>query len=82
MPSAQRVQLDEHHLAETISNLTKAQKREVLDFAEFLAKRSKTTKAVKQSPYHPESLFDIATECKDSDLSTTLDAYLYGDNPL
>ena len=81
MPSAQKVQL-EHHLVETFTTLTSSQKREVIDFADFIAKRSMVTKSVKRYTCSIEALFDIATDCKDTDLSTRHDEYLYGDTPL
>ena len=81
MPSAQKVQL-EHHLVETFTTLTSFQKREVIDFAEFVAKRGRATKPTKRPTGSLEVLFDIATDCKDTDLSTRHDEYLYGDNPL
>lgn len=81
MPLAQKVQL-EHHLVETFTTLTFSQKREVIDFAEFIAKRGRATKSVKRATGSLEALIDIATDCKDTDLSTRHDEYLYGDNPL
>jgi hypothetical protein len=81
MPSAQKVQL-EHHLVETFTTLTSSQKREVIDFADFIAKRSMVSKSVKRDTCSIEALFDIATDCKDTDLSTRHDEYLYGENPL
>ena len=81
MPSAQKVQL-EHHLVETFTTLTSSQKREVIDFADFIAKRGRSTKSVKRDTCSVEALFDIATDCKDTDLSIRHDEYLYGDTPL
>ncbi len=81
MASAQKVQL-EHHLVETFTTLTSSQKQEVIDFVEFIAKRRRATKSVKRATGSLEALFDIATDCKDTDLSTRHDEYLYGDNPL
>jgi hypothetical protein len=81
MPTAQKVQL-EHHLVETFTTLTSSQKREVIDFAKFVATRGRATKPVKRATGSLEALFDIATGCKDADLSTRHDEYLYGDNPL
>ena len=81
MPSAQKVHL-EHHLVETFTTLTSSQKREVIDFTEFIAKRGRATKSVKRTTGSLEVLFDIATDCKDTDLSIRHDEYLYGDKPL
>jgi hypothetical protein len=78
MPSAQKVQL-QNHLVETFSTLTSSQKREVIDFADFIAKRGWPTKSVKRATGSLEALFDIATECKDTDLSTRHDEYLFTD---
>ncbi|HIJ87589.1 MAG TPA: hypothetical protein HPP97_07880 [Desulfuromonadales bacterium] len=75
MPTAQKNQL-QHHLVETFSTLTSPQKREVIDFAEFVAKRGRATKPVKRATGSLEALFDIATDCKDTDLSTRHDEYL------
>ena len=78
MPTAQKNQL-QHHLVETFSTLTSPQKREVIDFADFIATRGKATKSAKRATGSLEALFDITTDCKDTDLSTKHDEYIFTD---
>jgi hypothetical protein len=91
----------EHELLERVSMLSPAQKRETLDFVEFIASRSRKTPNWSRRIMHKvshgsfdaivdiapgtcplDAIIDIATECKDTDLSINHDKYLYGDDPL
>jgi hypothetical protein len=84
----------EHELLEKVSLLSPAKKRELLNFATFLATRHNVKKPSKIPPLADfagiigiaphacplDAFFDIATECKDTDLSVNHDKYLYGDD--
>jgi hypothetical protein len=91
----------EHELLEKVSMLSPAQKREALDFVEFIALRSRKSPDRRRGTMRNtargsldaiigiapavcplDAIIDIATECKDTDLSINHDKYLYGDNPL
>jgi hypothetical protein len=98
MSSAAKI---EHELLERVSLLSPAQKRETLDFVEFIASRSRKSPnqrhGLKRKISYGSSdviigiaplacpldaIIDIASECKDTDLSVNHDKYLYGDDPL
>jgi hypothetical protein len=78
----------EHELLATVSLLSSAQKREALDFITFIAtqRRSKFKNPAplrrKKQVQSIEAIFDLATDCKDTDLSVNHDKYLYGEDPL
>jgi len=91
----------EHELSERVSMLSLAQKRETLDFVEFISLRNRRSPHQQQGTLRKASpnsfdsnigiesiacpldaIIDIATECKDTDLSINHDKYLYGDDPL
>ena len=75
MSSAQAAVL-EHELSQRFSALTLAQKREVLDFTDFISSRSSVRRPRITSTV--EVLFDLAPECQDTDLAENHDQYLYG----
>ena len=79
MSSTQAARL-EYKLTERLSALTPAQKREVLDFADFIAARASVRRP--RTAGHIEALFDLAPECQDTDLAENHDQYLYGENYL
>jgi hypothetical protein len=79
MSSTQAARL-EHDLSKRLADLTPTQKREVLDFADFIATRSPIHRTKKAGPI--EALFDLAPECPDTDLAENHDQYLYGMEPL
>ncbi|MEI6209965.1 MAG: hypothetical protein WCP20_24540 [Desulfuromonadales bacterium] len=91
----------EHELLEKVSTLSSAQKREALDFVEFIASRSRKSRNRPHRLMHEvsqgslnaiigdtpnacplDAIIDIAIDCRDTDLSTNHDKYLYGDDPL
>ena len=74
MPSAQATRLEDE-LTQRISAMTPAQKREVLDFADFITTRSTARRTRTTGPI--EALFDLAPECQDTDLAENHDRYLY-----
>lgn len=75
----------DHELLEKVSMLTPAQKREALDFVTFIATRHRSirkdtlTSRRKQPTQSIEAIFNLATDCTDTDLSVNHDKYLYGD---
>jgi len=86
--ASHRTALLDTKLAEQLSNLSPAQKRETLDFVSFIAtqRRLKPKNTVSSRRIRPkqsiEAIFDLATDCKDTDLSVNHDKYLYGaDHP-
>jgi hypothetical protein len=73
----------EQELFEKVALLSSAQKREALDFVTFLSsrrlRRTKTdTSSARQKKHSIAAIFDLAVDCKDTDLSTNHDTYLYG----
>ena len=74
----------EQELFEKVALLSPAKKREALDFVTFISSRSmrrtKTdTRSVRQKKHSIAAIFDLAVDCKDTDLSINHDKYLYGD---
>jgi hypothetical protein len=72
----------EHELLEKVTHLSAAQKREALDFIEFIAARS-PSRLKKRGPSYQDfsAIIDIAN-CGDgeTDLSVNHDKYLYGED--
>ncbi len=85
MASVHTVSLD-CELAEKLSMLSTAQKRELLDFASFLAsrRRVRTPKRLRGASLDAfAAIIDIAPGGKgETDISVNHDKYLYGDHAL
>ncbi|MEI6207641.1 MAG: hypothetical protein WCP20_12735 [Desulfuromonadales bacterium] len=78
----------DYKIAEQASELTEAQKRETLDFMQFLATRraartkSKAAQHASKPQQSLEVIFDIAPGgAGETDLSVNHDSYLYGFAP-
>lgn len=75
----------EQELFEKVSLLSPTQKREALDFITFISSRrprQKRAAAAQQTPQNHcsiDAIFNLAPDCKETDLSINHDKYLYGD---
>lgn len=75
----------DYELAAQLSVLSPRQKKEVFDFAAFIASRRRSAKRVQRNiPVAAtascplDAIVDLAADCNDTDLSINHDKYLYG----